>query len=149
MKAWTTEGDEWQGEIAPGQWDFASGRNRVEREVTMKGIFATVLVFGFLAGLGFGLGRIQAATGGDAVFQSLKCAICHKADRKGAGPSLQDISGAYADKRDNLINYLKGEETPLIDLGKPAVMKGALKKIEALSDEDLQALADYLLSFKK
>ena len=85
--------------------------------------------------------------GGEATFQSLRCHICHKPDRRSAGPSLLEIAKAYSGKQQQLAQYLKGETEPLIDLGKRQVMERKLEKTKELSDAERKDLADYILSF--
>ena len=88
-----------------------------------------------------------AGSGGEATFQSLKCHVCHKPDRRSAGPSLPQIAKAYSGKQPRLAQYLKGESEPLIDLGKRKVMKGKLEKTKEISEAERKDLADYILSF--
>ena len=85
--------------------------------------------------------------GGEATFQSLKCHICHKPNRKSAGPSLPEIAKAYSGQQQQLVQYLKGESEPLIDFGKRQVMERKLKKTREISDTERRDLADYILGF--
>lgn len=88
-----------------------------------------------------------ADMGGEATFHSLKCYICHKPDRRSAGPSLAEIAKAYSGEEQRLAQYLKGESEPLVDLGKQRVMEGQLKKTKEISDAERKDLAAYILSF--
>ena len=88
-----------------------------------------------------------ADMGGEATFQSLKCHICHKPDRKSAGPSLEEIAKAYSGQGQRLAQYFKGESEPLVDPGKWRVMEGQLKKTKEISDAERKDLAAYILSF--
>jgi cytochrome c len=88
-----------------------------------------------------------ADMGGEATFQSLKCHVCHKPDRRSAGPSLLEIAKAYSGQQPRLAQYLKGESEPLIDLGKQKVMEGKLEKTKEISEAERKDLADYILSF--
>ena len=88
-----------------------------------------------------------AAADGAKVFETLKCGMCHKPDKKAAAISLAEIVRTYSD-RDKLIKFFKGETKPLIESDKWGMMRGQLEKIKALPDEDKEALADYILSFK-
>jgi cytochrome c551/c552 len=85
--------------------------------------------------------------GGEATFHSLHCNICHKPDRRSAGPSLPEIAKAYNGQEEQLAKYLEGQAEPLIDLGKQQVMKGQLKKTKEISPGERKGLADYILSF--
>jgi cytochrome c551/c552 len=88
-----------------------------------------------------------ADTGGEASFQSLRCHTCHKPDRRSAGPSLPEIAKAYNGQQQRLVQYLKGETGPLMDLGKRQVMERKLEKTKEISDGERKDLADYILSF--
>ena len=83
---------------------------------------------------------------GEATFQSLKCGMCHKADREASGPSLQAMAKLYAGKPEPLIRYLKGEAEPVKSLGKAKTMARQIEKTKALSAADLEALARYMTS---
>jgi cytochrome c551/c552 len=87
-----------------------------------------------------------ADRGGESTFQSLQCHTCHKPDRRAAGPSLPEIARAYSGQQ-QLVQYLKGESEPLIDLGKRQVMERKLEKTREISDAKRTDLADYILSF--
>jgi cytochrome c551/c552 len=89
----------------------------------------------------------SAAPEGAAQFDSLKCGMCHKPDKKAAAISLSEIAKAYKD-RDTLMKFFKGEARPLIESDKWGMMRGQLHKIKALEDPQKEALADYILSFK-
>ncbi len=93
----------------------------------------------------------SAAAAADAdgakVFETLKCGMCHKPDKKTGAISLAEIVQTYSD-RDKLVKFFKGEQKPLIETDRWGMMRGWLEKIKALPDEDKEALADYILSFK-
>lgn len=92
--------------------------------------------------------RIDAAANGQAVFASLHCNSCHKPDTDKVGASLQLIADTYAAKTE-LLDYLDGRGEPRIAPERKGVMKGQLKKIAKLTDEEKQALAEYIMTFKK
>jgi cytochrome c551/c552 len=107
----------------------------------------TVLVV-FVLSIGFWLLDGTARAGdGAAVFDSLKCGMCHKPDKKAAAVSLADIAKTYEDK-DKLVKFLKSEIKPLIESDKWGMMKGQFTKITPLSDQEKNDLADYIMSFK-
>ena len=85
--------------------------------------------------------------GGETTFHSLKCYICHKPDRKSAGPSLPEIAKAYSGQQQRLAQYLKGESEALLDFGNQHLMQGKLEKTKEISDGERRDLADYILSF--
>ncbi|SPF32887.1 exported hypothetical protein [Syntrophobacter sp. SbD1] len=99
------------------------------------------------------LACVPAASGGaspangEEVFSRLKCAMCHKPDKKTAAISLKEIVAAYQDK-DKLVKFFNGQIKPLIESEKWGMMRGRLEKIKALPDEEKEALADYIMSFK-
>jgi cytochrome c551/c552 len=84
---------------------------------------------------------------GATLFESLKCGACHKPDQKAAGVSLAVIAKTYPDAA-KLVSFFKGESPFLIESTKTGMMKGQLKHLASLSDEDKRVLAEYLLSFK-
>jgi cytochrome c len=87
-----------------------------------------------------------ADTAGEVSFQSLRCNTCHKLDRRSAGPSLPEIAKAYNGQQQRLVQYLKGETEPLMDLGKRQVMERKLEKTKEISEAARKDLADYILS---
>jgi cytochrome c551/c552 len=84
---------------------------------------------------------------GAEIFAAFKCGICHKPDKNAAAISLAEIVRTYSDKA-RLVKFFKGEMKPLIESEKWGMMRGQLDKIKALPEEDKEALADYILSFK-
>jgi len=89
----------------------------------------------------------RASATGEEVFMRLKCGMCHKPDKKAAAISLKEIVQTYSD-REKLVKFFKGELKPLIESENWGMMRGQLEKIKALPDEDKEALAGYILSFK-
>jgi cytochrome c len=107
-----------------------------------------VLIGITLAFLGFlCVSNHSLAGNGEALFASLKCGACHKPDQKATAVSLRDIARAYQDQA-KLVPFFKGDGTFIIESTRSGMMKGQMKHLEALSDEDKKALADYILSFK-
>ncbi|NPA53346.1 MAG: c-type cytochrome [Aquificae bacterium] len=99
------------------------------------------------------LGVAVMATGalagnGEQLFKSKGCAACHQATVDTVGPSLKKIAQAYAGKEADLIKFLKGEHKAIVDPAKFAIMQPQLNATKSLSDEELKALAEYILSFK-
>ena len=103
------------------------------------------LVGGLVAALAAG-GGAWAADGAE-IFAALKCGMCHKPDKKAAAISLAEIVQTYSDKA-KLVKFFQGELKPLIESEHWGMMRGQLEKIKALPDQDKEALADYILSFK-
>ncbi len=95
--------------------------------------------------------KTEAQTGGangQQIFQSKGCAACHQASIDTVGPALKKIAQAYAGKKEDLIKFLKGEHDAIVDPAKFAVMQPQLATTKALSDEELNALVDFILSHK-
>ncbi|GAB6065901.1 c-type cytochrome [Aquifex pyrophilus] len=88
------------------------------------------------------------AADGKAIFQSKGCASCHQPNVDTVGPSLKKIAQAYGNDVDKLVKFLKGEAPAIVDPAKFAIMKAQLTMLKGLSDEELKALAEYMLSFK-
>ncbi|SNZ02452.1 cytochrome c [Persephonella hydrogeniphila] len=103
-----------------------------------KQLLAAVLGFGIFAG-----GAMAAD--GEAIFKSKGCSACHKPASKSMGPSLKEIAQAYKGKEGDLVKFLKGEAKPIVDPAKFSMMKPQLSKTKALSDDELKALADFIL----
>ncbi len=92
----------------------------------------------------------QAASGkdGKTLFIENGCVACHKEKEKSVGPALKDIAAKYAGKQGDLVKFLKGEGEAIVDPAQFAVMQPNLNITKAMSDADLKALTDYILSIK-
>lgn len=88
------------------------------------------------------------ATDGKALFQQKGCTACHQAAADTVGPSLKKIAAAYAGKEADLIKFLKGEGKAIVDPAKEAIMKPQINTTKAMKDDELKALAQYMLSNK-
>lgn len=77
------------------------------------------------------------------------CIACHKPDQKIIGPSLQDIAKIYKEKNASIVLFLKEESDPIIDPSQYDIMKTNFAITKSMSDEELQALEDYIYSFSK
>ncbi|MFZ0929609.1 MAG: c-type cytochrome [Syntrophobacteraceae bacterium] len=108
----------------------------------MRLILSTLVLVSVLAA-----GGVALAADGAEIFATLKCSMCHKPDKKAAAISLAEIVQTYSDKA-KLVKFFKGEIKPLIESEKWGMMRPQLEKIKALPDQDKEALADYILSFK-
>jgi|694.fasta_scaffold00529_64 cytochrome c len=75
------------------------------------------------------------------------CGACHLADKKVIGPSIQEISKIYKEKGASIADFLKGKSEPIVDPSQYVVMKENLKLLQTFSDEEIKALADYMLEF--
>jgi len=101
-----------------------------------KFLIATLAVAGF-----------AMAADGKAIFQQKGCASCHQPTADTVGPSLKKIAQAYGSV-DQLVKYLKGEAQPIVDPAKAAIMNPQLAQLKGLSDAELKALAEYIMSYK-
>ena len=86
---------------------------------------------------------------GKTIFEAKGCVMCHKPDVDTIGPSLKTIGGSYMGKISGLITYLKGQGAPVVDPARATVMNPQLVKIRTLSEEDMRALAEHLLSLSE
>ena len=94
------------------------------------------------------VGGVSFAADGEKIFKSKGGASCHQPAADTVGPSLKKIAQAYAGKEDQLIKFLKGETSAIVDPAKAAIMKAQLVSVKSLSDDKLKALAQYILSHK-
>ncbi len=88
------------------------------------------------------------AEAGKELYASNGCVACHQLDVKTVGPSVKEVSTAYAENRDGLVAFLKGEADPIIDPAQAAVMAPQLEITKKLADTDLQNMVAYILSNK-
>ncbi|NPA51939.1 MAG: c-type cytochrome [Aquificae bacterium] len=88
------------------------------------------------------------AADGKAIFQSKGCAACHNPTVDTVGPSLKKIAKAYAGKEKELIEFLKGHGKAIVDPAKYPIMQPQLNQLKSLSEEEIKALAEYILSVK-
>ncbi len=88
------------------------------------------------------------AANGQQIFQSKGCAGCHNPTVDTVGPSLKKIAQAYAGHKDELIKFLKGQGKAKVDPAKFAIMMPQLNATKALPQDQLEALADFILSHK-
>ena len=72
--------------------------------------------------------------------------MCHKPDFDTIGPSLKTIAIGYSGKESSLITYLQGQGTAIIDPARASVMDPQLVKIRTLFEEDMRALAEYIVA---
>ncbi len=89
---------------------------------------------------------LAVASEGEKIFKTKGCTVCHKVDRNTVGPSLKHISEVYRQKGGNLVAYLKGQADAIVDPSKAAMMKNYLRPLKSLSDDQIKALADFIMS---
>jgi len=89
----------------------------------------------------------SAVDKGKAIFTKKGCNSCHQPTADTVGPSLKKIAQAY-NSVEELVKYLKGEAEPKVDPAKANIMNPQLGQLKDLSEEDLKALAEFILSHK-
>lgn len=77
------------------------------------------------------------------------CVACHQAEQKIIGPSITEIAKIYKEKNASIVSFLKEEAKPIVDPSQYEVMKTNFAITKQMSDEELKALEDYMLSFAK
>ena len=88
---------------------------------------------------------------GKKLFSEKTCATCHNPDMKVIGPSIKDINKIYAEKKGNIVKFLKGEAEAIVDTdpGQVAIMKANLDGfVKDMSGDELAAIAAYMRSIK-
>lgn len=76
------------------------------------------------------------------------CATCHKPDAKIVGPSIKEIAKIYTDKKASISIFLQGEADPIVDPTQYEIMKANFAITKTMTEEELKALEDYMLSIK-
>jgi len=89
-----------------------------------------------------------AGVNGEELFQKNGCTACHQPNAKTVGPGLNEIAKAYAGKKEDLVKFLKGEGKAIVDPAQFAVMKPNLEITKKMTDDQVAAMADYILSVK-
>lgn len=74
------------------------------------------------------------------------CLTCHKVDEKVTGPSYRDVANKYAGTSDTVVSYLAGK---IISGGSGVWGDVMMTPHPALSKEDAEAMARYILLLKK
>ena len=95
--------------------------------------------------------EVEAVAGNDAgkkLFAAKGCVACHSEDKKVVGPSIKEIAKVYADKKGNMVKFLKGNADAIVDPSQFAVMQANLAITKAMSSEDLQSIVAYMRSVK-
>ena len=88
---------------------------------------------------------------GEKLFTEKTCVSCHQLDKKLVGPSIKEIVKIYDEKKGNLVQFLKGNDSAIVDTdpGQVAIMKANLDGfVKDLSGDELRALAAYMRAAK-
>lgn len=84
---------------------------------------------------------------GQTIFEGKgNCTSCHQIDTKTIGPSVQEISKIYKEKNSDIVQFLKGEGTPIVDPSQYEIMKANFGITKTMTDEELKALEAYIYS---
>ncbi len=83
---------------------------------------------------------------GLALIGKSDCLTCHKIDEVLTGPSYRDVANKYAGKSDTIVRYLAGK---IISGGKGVWGEVMMTPHTALSQDDAEAMAKYILLLKK
>lgn len=87
---------------------------------------------------------------GEEIFNGKgNCFSCHKADQKVIGPSLEEIAKTYAEKDGDMAAFLREKADPIVDPSQYSVMKTNFYITKNFTDEEMQGVVDYVMSFKK
>ncbi|GGB77998.1 cytochrome c552 [Flavobacterium suaedae] len=76
------------------------------------------------------------------------CYTCHKPKQKSVGPSIEDIAKIYSEKNGDMTAFLKGKADPIVDPSQYEVMKTNFYITKTFTDEEMQGVVDYVMSFK-
>ncbi len=85
---------------------------------------------------------------GRKLFSSKGCTVCHKEKLDTVGPALAKISAKYNGDRDSLIKFLRGKHPAIVDPARYTMMKPQIDITKKMSDAEINALVDYILSIK-
>ncbi len=76
------------------------------------------------------------------------CISCHQTEKSSIGPSVKEIAKIYTEQKSNIVSFLKGEGTPIVDPNQYEIMKANFAITKAMSDEELKGLEAYIYSVK-
>jgi cytochrome c len=90
------------------------------------------------------------AVSGEELFSGKgTCTACHLPHQKVIGPSIAEIAKTYKEKNGSIVAFLKEEAEPIVDPSQYETMKTNFAITKKMSDEELKALEEYILSFSK
>jgi cytochrome c len=75
------------------------------------------------------------------------CVACHKPNAKIIGPSITEIASIYKEKNGNVVEFLKGNEDPIVDPSQYEVMKTNFSITKNMSNDELESIKLYINSF--
>lgn len=97
----------------------------------------------------FGKPETEIISGQELFEGKGNCVACHKPDQKIIGPSMQEIAKIYKSKKGSIVSFLQEESEPIVDPSQYEIMKTNFAITKSMTDEELQALEDYIYSFSK
>lgn len=74
------------------------------------------------------------------------CSNCHKLDVKLVGPSIKEMAKIYKKNKISIATFLTGTEEPVIDPAQYEVMKINFEITKNFTDEERQAVEQYIFS---
>lgn len=90
------------------------------------------------------------ANDGEALFKANRCTLCHHPEEnkmeQGLGPSLMQIVAVYRGEPGAMRAFLRGKAEPRLYPEHYVIMKGQLSRIVGLSDDDLNAIVQFILN---
>ena len=75
------------------------------------------------------------------------CLACHKPDQKIIGPSIVEIAQIYKNQNADMVTFLRGNSEPIVDPSQYEVMKANFQITKKMSDQELEAIVEYMYSF--
>ena len=75
------------------------------------------------------------------------CFSCHKPDQKVIGPSIMEIAKVYVEKNGDMAAFLREKADPIVDPSQYSVMKTNFYITKHFTDEEIQGIVDYMMSF--
>ena len=88
---------------------------------------------------------------GKKLFGSKGCTACHHETTKIIGPPVKDIAAKYAEKKADVLKFLKGTTEAIVDTDptQVAIMKNNVDTmVKGISDADLVNIVAYINSVK-
>jgi cytochrome c len=86
---------------------------------------------------------------GKTLFETNNCVACHQAADKTVGPSMEQMANIYKKEKANMSDFLRGNSGPIVDPTQYETMKVNLELTKSMTDEELQSIEIYVLSFAK
>lgn len=84
---------------------------------------------------------------GKEIFEGAgNCFSCHKAGQKAIGPNITEIAAIYKKQNGDIPAFLRGKAEPIVDPSQYEVMKTNFYITKNMSDEELNAIRDYMMS---